>query len=166
MNYQSLRDELLNSPRAVDYAPSVVTNDAPKQNAYAKDQALADLLNAPSGTRLIERYLNAVLLMGELGATTGAAILDKLETAAASNSVLKWTFVALNSEKGLDFGHPETQAYIDALAEANVLTAQEASALKALGIVPSSLAFDLVGRDVTAADVSIALRFNAEFQGA
>jgi hypothetical protein len=166
MNYQSLRDELLSSPRAVDYAPYVVTNDAPKQNAYAKDKALADILNTPSGTRLIERYLNAVLLMGELGATTGAAILDKLEIAAASNPVLKWTFVALNSEKGLDFGHPETQAYIDELATATILTAQEASALKALGSAPSSRAFDLIGRAVTASDISIALRFNAEFQGA
>lgn len=165
MNYQALRAELLSSPRAADYAPNVVTNDAPKQNAYPKDQSLADLLNAPAGTRLIDRYIDAVGLMAELGTATGAAVLGKLDAAQAAVPALKWAMIALQSDRGINVGHPETQAMLDDLAQANVLTQAEADSVKALGVAPSSLAYGLFGRPVTAADVSIALRFNAEFTG-
>jgi hypothetical protein len=165
MNYAALREELLHSPRAAAYAPYVVTNDMPKQNAYEKDQALADMLNAPAGTRLVDRHIDAVGLMAELGTATGAAILGKLEAAQASVPALKWAMIALQSDRGIDVGHPETQTMLDELAQANMLTQAEADGVKSLAIATSSLAYELLGKPVTAADVSIALRFNAEFTG-
>jgi hypothetical protein len=105
MNYAALRAEILTSERAANYAPHVVTNDMPKQNAFPKDQAIADILNAQSGTRLIERYINAVALMAELGAATGAAILEKLDTAKQAVPPLKWALLALQSERGINVGH-------------------------------------------------------------
>lgn len=43
----TLRDEILTGPKAAECAPHVVTNDMPKDTDYmAKDQAIADILNA------------------------------------------------------------------------------------------------------------------------
>jgi hypothetical protein len=46
------------------------------------------------------------------------------------------------------------------------LTQAEADLVKGLAIAPSSLAYDLFGQAIAGADVSIALRFNANFRGA
>lgn len=163
MNYSTLRAEILIGPLAATLAQYVVDQNAPAQNAYLKDKAIADVLNAENGTRIVEDFVNAIELMSRLGAVAAATILDKLETASGSHPVLKWALVAINSETGINIGDPQTVAVIDALAADTVLTSEEAAAIKALAERPSSRAYAVFGSPVTAADVSIALRGNASF---
>jgi hypothetical protein len=141
-----------------DCQPHIVTNDMPKQDAREKDAAIAVILNAPAGTRLVDQFETAISLMANLGALTGATILDKLEAASASNSVLKWAMLALKSERGINVGDPEARSMIEQLAAGGVLTQAEADALLTLAVRESSIAYEAVGRTVTGADVSIALR--------
>lgn len=156
MNYAALKTAILANADCTQY---VVTNDMPKDlDYYAKDSAIADIFNAPTGTRLIERFENAIGIMSALGAVTGAGILEKLDQAKAGIPALKWAMLAMDDPQGINIGDPETQAMLGDLALANVITQAEADAVKALAIQPSSLAYETVGQPITAADVSIALR--------
>jgi hypothetical protein len=163
MNYQTLRDEILAGPLAAQLSPYVVDYNAPKQDAYAKDNAIAVTLNAETGTRLVDDYVTVVDLMSRLGSVTAATILDKLENASANYSVLKWALVAIKSDVGINIGDPETISTLDTLMSDAVLTAEETNAIKQLAVRTSSRAYESVGQPVTAADVSVALRGNAEF---
>ena len=156
MNYTALKTAILANADCTQY---VVTNDMPKdRDYYAKDSAIADLFNAPTGTRLIERFENAIGVMSAVGATTGAGILEKLDQAKAGIPALKWAMLAMTSDTGVNLGDHETQVMLDDLATAGVITQTEADLVKNLAIQPSSLAYDTVGQPITAADVSIALR--------
>lgn len=156
MNYSALKAAILANADCTQY---VVTNDMPKDPQYfAKDSAIADIFNAPVGTRLVERFENAIGIMSALGAVTGAGILEKLDQAKAGIPALKWAMLAMASGTGVNLGDPETQAMLGDLALANVITQAEADAVKALAIQSSSLAYETVGLPITAADVSIALR--------
>jgi len=156
MNYTALKAAILAN---ADCTAHVITNDMPKDlDYYAKDSAIADIFNASSGTRLVERYENAIGIMSALGAVTGAAILEKLDQAKAGIPALKWAMLAMDDPQGINLGDPETQAMLDDLATGGVITQAEADAVKALAIQPSSLAYETVGQPITAADVSIALR--------
>jgi hypothetical protein len=156
MNYTALKVAILAN---ADCTPYVVTNDMPKDpDYYAKDSAIAAIFNTSSGTRLVERYENAIGIMSALGAVTGAAILEKLDQAKAGIPALKWAMLAMDDPQGVNLGDPETQGMLDGLVVANVITQTEADAIKALAILPSSLAYETVGQPITAADVSIALR--------
>jgi hypothetical protein len=156
MNYTALKAAILAN---ADCTPYVVTNDMPKDpDYYAKDSAIADIFNAPVGTRLIERFENAIGIMSALGAVTGAAILEKLDQAKAGIPALKWAMLAMDDPQGINLGDPETQTMLDDLATGGVITQAEADTVKALAIQPSSLAYETVGQPITAADVSIALR--------
>lgn len=156
MDYVALKAAILAN---ADCAPYAITNDVPKDpDYYAKDSAIADIFNAPFGTRLFERFENAIGLMSALGALTGATILEKLDTAKSQISVLKWAMFAIQSDQGINIGDPETQNMLNAMVSLGVLTQVEADAVKALAIMPSSLAYQVVGQPITAADVSIALR--------
>jgi hypothetical protein len=125
---------------------------------FEKDSSIAAIFNLPVGTRLVERFENAIGIMSALGAVTGATILEKLDQAKAGIPALKWAMLAMDAPQGVNLGDPETQGMLDGLAVANVITQTEADAIKALAIQPSSLAYETVGQSVTAADVSIALR--------
>lgn len=94
--------------------------------------AIADALNAVVGQAPGPRVVNARHVLAELG-MAGALALDKLEAAGSSNPVVKWAVRFLVGE-GLDVGHPTSQSMLDQLAAANVLTAAEASSLKALAL--------------------------------
>lgn len=156
MIYSELKAAILAN---ADCAPYVVTNDMPKDpDYYAKDSAIADIFNTPSGTRLVERFENAIGIMHSLGAVTGASILEKLDQAKSQIPALKWAMLAMNSDRGINLGDIETQQMLDALVVANVLTQAEAEGVKSLAVQPSSLAYQVVGQPITAADVSIALR--------
>lgn len=160
MNYQALYDLIMATPACVEHA---VTNSMPKQNAYLKDKAIADILNAEAGVRVVEDYCNEIEIMARLGPTTASTILDKLDAAAAVNSALRRAMRAIQSDRGIDLGHPQTRVMLDQFVPAMVLTEQESSLLKGLAERPSSLAYDALGEPVTQADVSIALRGNAQF---
>ena len=156
MDYLALKQAILANSNCTQY---VITNDMPKDpDYYAKDSAIAEIFNTASGTRLTDRYENAIGLMNALGAVTGSTILEKLDQAKASIPALKWAMYGITSAEGINIGDPETQAMLDTLAAGNVITLQEAEIIKALAIVESSLAYETVGQPITAADVSIALR--------
>lgn len=138
--------------------PYVVTPDMPKQDASGKDATIAGILNQPAGERLVQRQFTAISLMAELGAITGATILEKLEAASASNPVLKWAMLAARTPPGIDFGHIETQKMVDMCVTADVITSEEGIKMKSLGKTSSSLALAAFGKAVTGAEVSNALR--------
>lgn len=161
MDYEALATEITTGPRAADCAPYVHTNSMPKitgAEARVKDQAVADILNEPTGTRHVERNVNARTLLSVLGAVQGAAVLDALEAAAAVSSPVKWALKFLVSPEGINLGDPQTLGMLDALQGQNVLTAEQVTALKAMVAEPGSRALTVVGQPVTAADVSIAVR--------
>jgi hypothetical protein len=156
MNYTDLKAAIL---ATAECQPYVITNDMPKDYDYAaKDAAIATIFNAESGTRLLERFENAIGIMSAVGAVTGAEILEKLDQAKAQIPALKWAMLAMASDTGINLGDHETQQMLDTMVTASVLTQAEADAVKALAIQPSSLAYETIGQPITAADVSIALR--------
>jgi hypothetical protein len=163
MNFQALRDEILIGPLSTTLSQYVVDQNAPQQNAYLKDKAIADALNAESGTRLVDDYVDAIDLMSRLGALTAATILEKLENASVSNPVLKWALLAVKSDTGINIGDPETQTILDSLVVNGVLTIDESTAIKQLAERPSSRAYESIGQLATPELVSIALRGNADF---
>jgi hypothetical protein len=136
-------------------AAEINGGDAYAAMLAAQDYAgLAAALNAPAA-RPFSRLVNARTVMAEV--TNGAAILDKLEAAAAQFSAVRWALVFLKSEEGLDVGHPMARAQLDGLAGAGVLAGDEAEALKGMASVAMSRAEMLGGTTVTEQDVRNAL---------
>ena len=127
MDYAALKTEIETGPLATECAGQ-------------SDDTVAAILNDKRYTATGERYVTARTVLAELGATTGAAILDKLEAASAQSSPVKWMLKFLTQDSGLDVGQTETQGCIDALAIAGVLTDDEAAALKSLALLPTSRA--------------------------
>ncbi len=120
MRWDILRSELANDPLGRGYATM-------------SDEQVAASLNNPDRLIVQSTMVTAKGLMALLDPATAAAILDKLEAAASSNSTVKWILSFMQgSAEGVDLGHPNTRAQIDALAAAGVLSADEASLLKAL----------------------------------
>ena len=120
MRWDILRSEIANDPLGRGYASMT-------------DEQVAASLNNLDRPVTRPTPVTAKSLMALLDPATAATILDKLEGAAASNSAVKWilSFIQGNAE-GVDLGHQNTRAQIDALAVAGVLTADEASLLKSL----------------------------------
>lgn len=127
MDYAALKTEIETGPLATECAGQ-------------SDDAVATILNAKRYTATKERYVTARTVLAELGATAGAAILDKLEAAATQSSPVKWMLKFLTQDSGLDVGQTETQGCIDALAIAGVLTTDETLALKNMALLPTSRA--------------------------
>ena len=119
-------------------AASAHTNEMPKigaDEARAKDQAVADALNAAgAGMELRSRLIGYGAVLAELGPVAGAAVLDKLDAAAAQSSPLKWAMKLLDTGT-LDIGVPVTQAQIQAM-RGGLLTDAEADALQRMGMEP------------------------------
>lgn len=129
---------------------------------------VVDMLNAPTATAPRETFVNERTIFASMGLAAGP-LLDKIDafttgavpadpTAALLHNATKRAMKFVYSAEGLDFGHPNSQAQIDALAMIGVLTTAEAGALKALGIKPASRAEVLfgVGSRVTEDDVRAA----------
>lgn len=151
MDYAALKQEIENGPLAAELAPLIGTEHG--------DTNIAALLNdATRGDTVIrERLCTAGTLLAKLGPEMGGTVLDKLEAAAQSSSAVKWAMRLILSS-GIDAGDPGTRAQLDALAQAGVLTAQEATAIKAIAVFPAARAEVAGFGIVTAGDVSRALR--------
>lgn len=77
-------------------------------------------------------------ILSAIGPVDGAALLDTLAAIKGGNRPLYWAWYLL--ERGVfDFGTPATQAQMDALVAAGVLSADNAAALKALGVEPDPI---------------------------
>jgi hypothetical protein len=92
------------------------------------------------------------------GPAAAAALLDKLETATAAVPALKWAFGFLKTSEGLDIGHAATQGMIDQLATGGVISAQEATNLKALALHSKNRSEILFGKQTTAHDIAFTVR--------
>lgn len=114
------------------------------------------LINAKTFSTVQSRYVTARTVLAECGAA-GPAILDALDAASASVSAVKWAMKFLIQESGLDVGHSATQAMLDQLQTAGVLTADQATALKDLAHRPASRAEVLGLGYVTVENIRAAL---------
>lgn len=74
---------------------------------------IAELLNAPKVV-LVERMAELGTPMKYLGAESGAQLLDKMESLAATNPTVKWGFELLK-RGALDLSLDSTRAMLDAL---------------------------------------------------
>lgn len=89
-------------------------------------------------TKLVPTNIGFGKVLDALGPVDGAAVLDTLEAAKASNRPLYWAWNLL--EKGeLDVSLDSTRAQIDALAGAGAMTQAQADALKALAVQPDTV---------------------------
>lgn len=149
MDYQALRAELTGDPLGRGYGA-------------LDDRAAAERLNLADRSVAYPRLISerAVLSDYDLGPLAADAVLTKLEQAAASGAplagVLRRALRFLQTPEGLDIGHPMAQQLVGQLAEAGVLTAQEAGALQALGLRSASRAEELELGPVATYDVTVA----------
>jgi hypothetical protein len=157
----TLRDEILTGPKAAECAPHVVTNDMPKDPDYmAKDQAIADILNAGRPPKIAKAEVGDGLISLALGVPAGPVFLMQIEMLAdmpvtaetpveqmAQIAVARQAWRSLN-RSGFDVGDMTVRAGLDMFV-GSLLTADQAAAIKALAETPDV---------VTAADVSVALR--------
>ena len=108
------------------------------------DQEAADYINAKNQEG--RRKLIGSDIIEFLGATNGPSILKKLEDATLNSSVdvglrtvLIWALEDLKRE-GIDINNASTRTIIDNLSALNIITSDEANALKALNQNQTSLA--------------------------
>lgn len=140
-----LSDELNNDPLARGYAQYIP--DSPG--------TLAQMMNAVDYTMVKTKFVTARGVLAEHG-SAGAAVLDKIDAAGASDSAVKWAMKFVTSEPGIDVGHPTTRSLLNGMVPV-VLTQAEADMLLNMAIQPASRA-DVLGLGyVTAADVQTAL---------
>jgi hypothetical protein len=142
----TLRDELLNDPLGRGY--SALRPHSPG--------LLADMMNAPIYSMPKERFVSARGVLAAHG-VAGATILDKLEAAASSVSMIRWALAFMKTDSGIDVGHGTTRALIDQLAAGGVLTTTEAGLIKDMAIQPASRAEFLGLPYVREADIRAAL---------
>jgi len=120
MKWDVLRNEILNDPLARGYSSMT-------------DEQVASSLNTKDRTIVEPTLVTAKELMARMDPAVAASILQKLEDASATNSVIKWILSFLTGgSDGIDIGHANTRAQIDALVVDGVITSSEASSLKAL----------------------------------
>lgn len=118
-------------------------NDDPLNRGYSNyiphaPGILVDMLNERIYTMPKEKFITARSLLFLLGPEIGSTILDKLETAAQSNSAIKWSMKFMLSD-GIDIGSTVTRQVLDSLV-GTVLTQQEVDAIKDLALQPASRA--------------------------
>lgn len=142
----TLQTELTTDPLARGYAQYIP--DCPG--------ILVNLLNETIYQKHKTRFVTARTVLAEV--TGGAEILDKLETAAQTNSAVKWAMRFITSD-GIDIGYPVTQQLLDSLV-GSTLTQAECDALKNLATQSASRAEVLGLPYVTEQQVRNALGMN------
>ena len=107
-----------------------------------------DLIAAMLSTGRTKYVTTRKVAIGVVGAYPGGPLeadilLDKLEAYALAQSTLSRlvgrAMAALAAEPGLDLGDPSTHAMLGALAQAGVITADEAAALKSIASVADQI---------------------------
>lgn len=118
----SIRDRILNSPEL-------------QAARSARDlDALAAGLNAQGVTAVQSRFVTMRTIVAECA--DADAIIRALNTAAPSSPALTEMLAFLRSDSGMDIGHPNAQARVDALAAASALTQPQATEIKNLALLP------------------------------
>lgn len=121
---------------------------------------IADKLNEKIAQVPTTRMVTARAIMAELGPTMGATILEKLSAVGATIPAVKWAMIFLQQDSGIDLGHPSTQAQLDALQSAGVLTDAEVLGLKHMALRDISRCEQIFGLNtaVGAGDIELALK--------
>lgn len=153
MDFAALRNELLSDPAGLGYAAKLPGGET---------GAIAELLNAKTFTAPRSRWISELGVM-ELypdGAEAADAMLEKLETFADTRQrfagVVRRVLRFMRGD-GFDIGSPTSQSILFILAQAGVITADEAGKLKSLADKPTSRAEILGFGSVTEQDVIGAL---------
>ena len=145
-----LSDELAADPLGLGYAQW--EPDAP---GMVVQLLTAMTQQMPKPTMMTERGVLAHYVDGPVAAD---AVMTKLDTYASGSqslsSVVKRAMRLLGND-GIDMGSAATRSMLDALQADGVITADECTKLKALGIQPASRA-EVLGITVTEADVRAA----------
>jgi len=139
-NLQPLLAELTADPEGRGYA------------ALTPEQVAEDF-NEPRYVTLSERMISERTLFAVLGAERATAVLDALE--AMTDRVMQRICRMLTdvSAGGVDIALPEARGMIDQFAASGLLTADEATAIKALAETHQSRAQQIGYREITAAMV-------------
>ena len=158
---RDLQAEILDGPRSAECAPFVNDGSDParKASAPADDAAIAEILSE-GRTRIVSREIGDGAVAIALGIPGGPVFLYQLELAAetvpgasatdeqiAQHAIARQAWRSLQ-KAALDIGNPVVRSAIDAMV-GTLLTAEQASAVKALAEIPDP---------VTVADVSLAMR--------
>lgn len=145
---QNLRAAILASEACLPHVHLAEMPAITGAEARAKDQAVADILNAAATYReVVSRTIGIGTVLDTLGAEAGALVLDSLTALSASIRPLHYAMILLD-RGDLDVGLESVRNQINALTP-TVFTPQQAQAILALAEQPIT---------ITAAQVSIALR--------
>lgn len=98
---------------------------------------LAAGLNAQAPLVVQSRFVTMRTVVSECDDAN--SIITALTAAAAQLPVVAEMLRFLRSDSGMDVGHPRTQAQLDEMAQAGLLTTTQAQALKALALQPDTV---------------------------
>jgi hypothetical protein len=141
---------------------TAITND-PAVLALMPDTVAITAALSAGRTRLVERLITERRILSTLGVVAGASFLSALESFAATalpnehplapyHAGIARAVGWLKTDDGIDIGDPTSQAMLDALAAAGVVTEESAAIVKALARVPAPLSEIDVRRAVFADD--------------
>lgn len=104
----------------------IVEKCSPELIASRNLDEIAAVVNV-GRVKIVSKLGGIGTVLGTLGPSDGAALLDQLKAMANSNSAIKWAFVLIDRGE-LDFGSAATRAMIDLLIPGPVGEALKASA--------------------------------------
>ncbi|MCO4101068.1 MAG: hypothetical protein HEQ38_17075 [Gemmatimonas sp.] len=147
-----------------DEIRAAITSDPAILALMPDTVAIAAALSA-GRTRLVERLITERRILSTLGVVDGAVFLSALEAFAAAalpdehplapyHAGIARAIGWLKTDDGIDIGDATSQAMLDALAAAGVVTVESAAIVKALARVPAPLSELDVRRAVFADDGS------------
>jgi len=114
--------------------------------------------NAPR-VALHERFVTRTTLAALWGIERSAAVMAAL---VATGNPIAAEAAAMLSGPGIDAGHPQTRALVPQFVALGLITQDEADSVLALGAsTQQSVAQEVLGRDATAEDVTLAGRIVA-----
>lgn len=150
MDYVALKNELINDPLALGYAPYVAAND---------DETLASMLNVKNVTSSQEVSVSKTFVY-----LLRKQKWETLENAAgntaspAHSSAYGLYKLASREDLSWDWMSTEGQSFLSNLVTNSILTAQQRTDLENICKITISRAQSLFGSDVSPGDISIALR--------
>lgn len=122
------------------------------------DWQAADALNSPDPSlpcTLVRTQVGPGLIMATLGAASGAALLDRLTMLSDSVPAIKWALKVID-RGDLDLSSTAARDQIDEMLAAQILSENEATALKALANGPHQSWAQANGIEVTPRTVGLA----------
>lgn len=151
MTPRNLQTEILSGPLAGDCAPFVHTGDMPKisgAEAAAKDQAIADLLNASGlyATSSAVPAWQAKKLLIKRGRWRGIVLASENPAHPAVETAYAAVALAEDARMDADFLDPSAAPLMSALVATSLISADDRVSLENLSRRPSAFSGAEVGR--------------------